>query len=232
MTTTTMEKGRDAPENAGVRAPVYVYAWPMRVWHWVMTLALIVLGVTGWFIARPLADWGTGWPRLLHMVSGDVLAISMVGRVYWAIVGGPHAREIFIIPVWKKEFWVETKDEVLYYLFIKKGRAYVGHNPLARLSMFGMFVLITLFMIVSGFAIYGEDTPGGGMDRAFGWVFTLLGSSQTVRTWHHLGMWGLALFTCIHLYLAVRADIMGPTTVISTMVNGWRFFKVEKKVKP
>ena len=221
MSTAIIDKAHAADS---VPAPVYVYAWPSRVWHWVMSLTLIVLGVTGWFIARPVSDWGTGWMRLVHFVAGDVLAASMLGRAYWALVGGPHAREIFVIPVWKKEFWIEVKEDVLHYLFVGKGRTYVGHNPLARLSMFLLFVCITLFMIATGFALYGEDTPGGAMDHLFGWIFAF-GPSQTIRTFHHLGMWGLAAFTCIHVYLAVRADIMGGATAISTMIDGWRFFK-------
>ena len=208
--------------------PLYVYQWPIRLWHWAMTASLLVRGVTGYFIAKPVADWGTGWVRLLHFIAGDAFAITMLFRFYWAFVGGHHAREIFVVPVWHPEFWVQIKDEVLYYLFLGKGRTYIGHNPLARISMFFMFVCIGTFMIVSGFALYAENVPGGAMEKAFGWVFTVMGSSQTVRTWHHLGMWGLAVFTCIHMYLATRQDIMGEASAISAMIGGWRYFKPER----
>ena len=93
--------------------------------------------------------------------------------------------------------------------------------------MFFMYVLGTVFMICTGFALYGE---GLGMEswafRMFSsWVLPLLGYSQNVHTLHHLGMWYLVFFTIFHLYMVVREDICSGETVISTMVNGWRVAK-------
>ena len=34
--------------------PVYVWEAPVRLWHWVMALAMVVLAVTGYFIGSPL----------------------------------------------------------------------------------------------------------------------------------------------------------------------------------
>ncbi len=75
--------------------------------------------------------------------------------------------------------------------------------------MFFMYVLGTVFMICTGFALYGE---GLGMESwAFklftSWVLPLLGYSQNVHTLHHLGMWYLIVFTIVHLYMVVREDI-------------------------
>ncbi len=76
-------------------------------------------------------------------------------------------------------------------------------------GMFFMYVLGTIFMICTGFAMYGE---GLGMQSwaftAFSsWVLPLLGYSQNVHTLHHLGMWYLLVFTIVHLYMVVREDI-------------------------
>jgi len=38
-------------------------------------------------------------------------------------------------------------------------------------------------------------------------------------------MWYILLFVIVHIYLVVREDIMSRQTMVSTMVNGWRFFK-------
>jgi Ni/Fe-hydrogenase 1 B-type cytochrome subunit len=35
----------------------------------------------------------------------------------------------------------------------------------------------------------------------------------------------MVLFVIVHTYLVIREDIMSRQTIISTMVNGWRFFK-------
>jgi Ni/Fe-hydrogenase 1 B-type cytochrome subunit len=59
----------------------------------------------------------------------------------------------------------------------------------------------------------------------FGWVIPLFGQSQDVHTWHHLGMWFLLCFVIIHVYVAIREDIMSRQSIISTMVSGQRMFK-------
>ncbi len=34
--------------------PVYVWEVPVRIWHWVMALCMVVLAVTGYLIGTPL----------------------------------------------------------------------------------------------------------------------------------------------------------------------------------
>ena len=41
-------------ESVRHRTSVFVYEWPVRLWHWVNALCILVLIVTGWFIASPL----------------------------------------------------------------------------------------------------------------------------------------------------------------------------------
>jgi Ni/Fe-hydrogenase 1 B-type cytochrome subunit len=65
--------------------------------------------------------------------------------------------------------------------------------------------------------------------NAFGWVTVLLGTPQTVRTVHHFAMWYVILFVMIHMYMVFRQDIVGRSTILSTMVNGIRMFKDEPR---
>ena len=88
------------------------------------------------------------------------------------------------------------------------------------------FFLLSLFMLATGFALYGEGLQAGSWaDRMFGWLIPLLGQSQGVHTWHHLGMWAMVIFVIAHIYAAVREDIMGRQSIVSTMVSGYRTFK-------
>jgi Ni/Fe-hydrogenase 1 B-type cytochrome subunit len=156
-----------------------------------------------------------------------VLAVGLLGRTYWAIVGNHHARELYWVPLLTKAYWVEVLGMLKWYAFIspRPGR-YVGHNPLARFAMFFGYLLLTLFMICTGFALYGEGAQmGSWQERLFGWVIPLMGQSQDVHTWHHLGMWALIVFIILHVYAAIREDIMGRSSVVSTMISGHRTFK-------
>jgi len=156
-----------------------------------------------------------------------VLAVGLLGRAYWAIVGNAHARELFWVPIFQRAYWRELATMMKWYGFaIGRPSRYVGHNPMARLAMFSGFLFVCVLMIVTGFAMYGEGAQAGSWaSRVFGWVIPLFGQSQDVHTWHHLGMWGLLIFAFVHVYAAIREDIMGRQSIVSTMVSGHRTFK-------
>jgi Ni/Fe-hydrogenase 1 B-type cytochrome subunit len=218
--------------------PVYVWQVPVRIWHWVMAASMVVLAVTGYLIGSPPPSIGGeashhflfGYIRFAHFTAAYLFTITFVLRLLWVLVGNRFAREIFLVPLkmLSPAWWGGLIAQTKYYLFLTpKARPWQGHNPLAMAAMFFMFVLGTVFMICTGFALYGE---GLGMNswayKAFSsWVLPLAGYSQNLHTLHHLGMWYLLMFTIAHLYMVVREDICSDETVISTMVNGWRVAK-------
>jgi len=235
--TTPHDSTRDAHGKEPVRHvfSFYVYEAPVRLWHWATAILVMGLAITGYRIATPapsaLGDtsqlFTMGNMRELHFIFAWLLAIGALWRAYWAIVGSHHARQIYFIPFWSGAWWKEVLSVVRWYLFIdRKTHKWVGHNPLARASMVFMFTLGTTFMIVSGFALYGEQLGlNSWVSHAFGWAIPIAGSSMTLRSWHHWGMYVLLLFTVIHIYAAVRDDVMGRVSTISSMISGWRTFR-------
>jgi Ni/Fe-hydrogenase 1 B-type cytochrome subunit len=222
------------PQDGIQPGPVYVYDAGIRVWHWVTALCIVVLCVTGYFIGSPLPSIGGeaathylfGWIRFTHFAAGMILGVAFVLRLYRMLFGGKHARQIFYIPFWSIGWWKEVFAELGWYLFIAKPKEYVGHNPLAHLAMFLMFILPMIVLLLTGFALFAE---GAGIQSAwysvFGWVFQVLGDSMTVHTWHHVAMWIVILFAMVHMYMAVREDMTHRQTTISSMISGWRFFR-------
>ncbi|WGZ89394.1 MAG: Ni/Fe-hydrogenase, b-type cytochrome subunit [Candidatus Thiocaldithrix dubininis] len=214
---------------------IYVYEMPVRIWHWVNATAIIVLMVTGYLIAKPLPTMPgeasdhflMGYIRFTHFAAAYIFAIGFLARLYWAWWGNHHARQLFTLPILRKNFWSEALFELRWYLFLEpEPRKYAGHNPLAQMVMFTVLVFNTIFMIVTGFALYSEgEGKGGWADTLFGWVIPMMGQSQDVHTWHHLGMWVMVLFMMTHIYVAIREDIMSRQSLISTMISGWRMFK-------
>ncbi len=218
--------------------PVYVFEAPVRIWHWVMALCMVVLAVTGYLIGTPLGSVGGeasdnflfGYIRFAHFAAAYIFAVMFVMRVFWAFVGNKFSREIFVVPfkLFSAQWWQGLISQSKHYAFLKShAEPWQGHNPLAQAGMFFMYVLGTIFMICTGFALYGE---GLGMNswayQMFSsWVLPMLGYSQNVHTLHHLGMWYLLVFTIIHLYMVTREDMMSGESVISTMFNGWRVAK-------
>jgi Ni/Fe-hydrogenase 1 B-type cytochrome subunit len=220
---------------AGVQpGPVYVYNAATRIWHWVTMLCIIVLCVTGYFIGAPLPSIGGeayqhfmfGNIRMVHFIAGQILGVAFLLRLYSFAFGGHHARQIFYIPFWSLHWWKEVFGEVRWYLFMGKPKEYVGHNPLAHLAMFLMFLLPTIVLLLTGFALFAE---GAGIQslwyKVFGWVFTLIGNSFSVHTWHHVAMWIVIIFSIVHMYMAIREDMTHRQTTVSSMISGWRFFR-------
>jgi len=222
---------------AGPLEPVYVYESPVRLWHWLMMLAMIALAVTGYLIGSPPPAIGGeatfhyffGIIRMIHFIAALLFVVLFIVRIYWAFVGNHHARSIFLPPFFSGEWWRGLFSQAGYYLFLKKeSELWVGHNPLAQLAMFLMYTLGAIVIILTGLALYAEQW-GWGLPwmNAFGWVIVLLGEPQTVRTIHHLTMWYLVLFAVVHVYMVFREDIMSGQSVIGTMINGIRSFKRE-----
>ncbi len=222
-----------APEDLASVArqtSVYVYEAPVRIWHWVNA---------GYFIGSPLPSMQIGeatdqfvfgYIRFAHFAAGWVLAIGFLGRIYWAFFGNHHSRQLFYVPFWSGRFWSEVWFEVRWYLFLaKEPKKYVGHNPLAQLAMFFFITLGVSFMIVTGMALYAEGAQEGSLTHTlFGWVHSLTWNSQRLHTLHHLGMWWIVIFMIVHIYVAIREDIMSRQSIVSTMISGTRTFKDDR----
>lgn len=220
-------------------APLYVFEAPVRVWHWVHTLTIIALSVTGYLIANPLPSIGgeasshfmMGTIRFIHIVSAHLFTIGFLVRVYWALVGNKYARELFIVPVWSMTWWKNLIYELRYYTFMTRTvHKEAGHNPLAQVAMFIFNVVLVLVLICTGYALHGEQLGHySWADTLFGWVGPLLGNSQEVRMWHYGAMWLLLTFVVIHVYMAIRADIMGRQSSVSAIISGWRTYRDDRK---
>jgi Ni/Fe-hydrogenase b-type cytochrome subunit len=150
-----------------LKFPAYVWEAPVRLWHWIMALCMIVLWGTGYFIGTPLPsvpgeayeNFLMGYIRFAHFSAAYIFTVMFLMRVYWAIVGNKQAKEIFLVPFYMltPSWWTGFFRVVGHYIFIRpKNDWHYGHNQLAMAAMFGMYVLGTLFMIFTGFALSGE----------------------------------------------------------------------------
>jgi len=212
---------------------IYVYEAPVRLWHWINATAIIALFVTGYLIGSPLptlsgepsAHYLFGTIRFIHFASGQIMAVGILFRLYWSFVGNYFSREIIRPPFFSRKFWRGVWLETLCYARAEHSpRKYIGHNPLAIISMHVMFMWTALFMIATGFALYGEGEGAGWIHTIFtGPIVRLFGNnSMAVHTWHHFGMWAMVIFVLVHIYAAVREDMLSREAIITSMISGWR----------
>lgn len=124
--------------------PIYVFEAPVRIWHWVHAISILVLAATGYLIANPLPSMGgeasehffMGNLRLVHFVAAYVFTIGFLLRIYWALVGNKYSRELFYLPLWRADWWRQMWHEIKFYLFLtRKMDKIPAHNALAQSAM-------------------------------------------------------------------------------------------------
>lgn len=218
---------------------VYVWQAPVRMYHWINACCIITLVATGLVIGRPPAfmsareasggSWFV-WVRFAHFTAAYLMSFAFLVRLYWMFMGNRYARWDAFIPRNRerlKSQWREAVNVIRVDILQlqKEPIDYVGHNGLAALSYFAVFVA-TVFQIITGAALYAPMS-NSWLPGLFVWVSPLMGGDAIVRLWHHAMAWFFVLFTMIHVYLSIFHDMTEGRGEISSIITGARF--VERK---
>jgi len=214
---------------------VYVWEFPVRLYHWVNGLCVASLIITGYLIGEPFAlqysteayqQYWFGTIRFIHFISGFVFFFNFLVRIYWGFVGNKYARWDNFIPH-KTSQWKESLEVLKVDILQRdvKGRISIGHNAVAGFVYFLSF-LAFLFQCFTGFALY-SCMSSSFLPRMFAWVVPLMGGDFAVRQWHHMFMWFFIVFSIVHIYLVFYHDYVEGRGTTSSMVGGWKFEREE-----
>ncbi len=214
---------------------VYVWELPVRFYHWLNALCIVVLCITGFIIANPPAimsgteatfSYWFGYIRLIHFVTAFVFFFNFVFRIYWGFVGNKYASWRNFIPL-RKSQWKELFDVVKVDILMinKKPVESIGHNTMASFIYFCMF-LAFLLQCVTGFGLYAQMSTAA-LPKLFAWTVPLLGGDLMVRHIHHFLMWFFILFAIVHVYLVFYHDYIERRGVTSSIIGGWKFIEEE-----
>lgn len=207
------------------RFRIYVWQIPVRVTHWLTFGSIVVLSVTGGYIAEPFLV-SPGGPimatvRFLHMVAAFLFLASGLLRTYWLFAGNRWARWTAFVPVTLAQRR-ELIRQIGWYAFLRREAPRVlGHNGLAAGTYLVVFFLFAI-QTVTGFALAGAHgtQPWATL---FGWVPGLLGGLQGVRLIHHLLMWAILAFMIHHVYSALLVDHWERNGLMSSIFSGYKF---------
>jgi Ni/Fe-hydrogenase 1 B-type cytochrome subunit len=213
-------------------ARVYVWEWPVRIAHWVIVGAILVLSATGFTVAHPPGTWAPlGTVKAIHSYAAIALTLSFAARIAWMVLGNRWARWDQFLPV-RSERRRGLGPTVRWYLFmLRKPPGYVGHNPLAG-ATYALVFLVELLMIATGFALYSASAPYWSPMHAFGFLGPLLGGLQTARWIHHAGMWLLLGFMVHHVYSAVLMSQVEANATMESIFSGYKFVPEEDVLSP
>jgi Ni/Fe-hydrogenase 1 B-type cytochrome subunit len=214
---------------------VYVWEFPVRLYHWVNGIAVSLLIITGYLIGNPLRIFYAneayqlywfGTIRFIHFVTAFVFFFNFLVRIYWGFVGNQFARWTNFFPI-KFRQWKEI-GEVLKVDILQTDpseRIEIGHNALAG-GVYFLSFLAFAFQSITGFALYSANSHSF-LPQLFTWITPLMGGDFAVRQWHHATMWFFILFVIVHLYLVFYHDYIEGRGTTSSMVGGWKFEKDE-----
>jgi len=210
----------------------YVWQLPIRLSHWVNALCIVVLFLTGEYIAHPqLAPAGEpyrhfvmGRIREIHFAFAFVFLVSFLWRVYWFWFGNNYARSGFPF-VWRAAWWRDLTRQARQYLSLRRGHVHLGHNALAGLAYTVCVIGFGWLQILTGLALFSESNPGGFWDHVAGWALRLFGGSYRTHLWHHMFSWLFLVFAILHIYVVLFDSHQYKNGLLSSIVTGYKFYE-------
>lgn len=229
MTTAELPGSARALERQTPEPLERVRVWDLvvRVTHWLIAFALVVLAVTGIYIGYPFLivsgaageHFVMGTVRAIHRYAAIVFSLSVVSRIVWMFIGSRPARWHNFIPV-TRERWEQARGMFLFYVFARRRPPpCAGHNPLAGMAYAAVFFLY-LVMIATGIGLYLVSAQQGSLLEPLRFLLDLFGGAQTARWIHHIVMWLLIGFVVHHVYSAVLVAIVEKNGTIDSIFSG------------
>jgi Ni/Fe-hydrogenase 1 B-type cytochrome subunit len=214
------------------RFRLYIWQLPVRITHWVTTFCIVILSLTGGYIADPflIPPGGSVMTnvRLIHMTVAIVLVASGMLRAVELLVGNRYARWSAFFPT----SWYQLTEifrQAGFYAFIRREIPRIlGHNQLAASAYLLLWALL-LVETITGFALDGllGSEPGATL---FWWPRELIGP-QFLRLVHHLVMWAILAIALFHVYSCVLVDHLERNGLLSSIFSGYKYVTPEEIVE-
>ncbi|ONF95268.1 cytochrome b/b6 domain-containing protein [Sphingomonas jeddahensis] len=220
---------------------VYRHRLATRIWHWINAVAIFILIGSGLGIsnAHPRLYWGRyganfdpawlelprfpSWltipasynlalSRRWHLFFSLVLAFGLLGYMMASLLNRHFARDLHLRrrDLSRRHLWADLRAHLaLRFHDPERPRDY---NVFQKLSYVVVIFILLPLVILTGVAL----SPA--MNAAWPWLLDLFGGRQSARSIHFLCMFGLALFTVVHLALVILAGVVNETR---SMITGW-----------
>lgn len=214
--------------------------WVFILLHWLIIACLVILAITGFYIHHPFFAIGSGeenlvmtmaWIRWIHFIFAAILIESVAIRLELSFFShfdadwrdlGPSLRNIKALP-----------EAISYYLFLRKDHRYWRKlNPVVSVILVPVWLLFYLLAILTGFAMFNGSFFWGlsSSNKLFGWVVTVFGDAQTMRTWHYYLIWVFVCTGAIFLYLTILRTLAERDRTFRSIFSGWRL--IPRKYAP
>jgi len=190
---------------------IYLYTRYERFWHWLQTVLIVLLLVTGFEINGLFTLFGFKAAAEIHNAAGIAWLIAFAFFVFWLFTTGEWRQ---YVPTTKKMLLV-----LRYYSYgIFRGESHpvpkkrdAKHNPLQRLVYLSLAALLLPVQMITGFLYWGYNDWGS---------WGISGLSLTVIAAIHLaGAFAILSFLVVHLYMITTGHTLFAHT--RAMISGW-----------
>jgi thiosulfate reductase cytochrome b subunit len=197
---------------------VYMYTVYERLWHWLQTVAIMLLLFTGLIIHKPELFGALSFRFMVevHNVLAAILVLNAVLAAFYHFASG-EIKQFLPEP---RGFFRQAIDQTMYYMNgIFKGEEHPVEktrerkmNPLQQVTYLGILNVLLPLQIITGALMWGvQRWPD---------VAAQLGGLPFLAPFHTIIAWLFASFIVMHVYLTTTAGHTA-TAAIKSMIMGW-----------
>lgn len=136
----------------------FVWDANIRWFHWINLLCVLGLIAVGVVILNAkvlgVSTEGKILLKTVHVWIGYTFVLNLLWRLVWAFIGGQYARWKEILP--GGEGYLSEVKVYLSDFKAGKKRQYLGHNPLGRIAV-SLMLLLLLTQAITGLVLAGTD---------------------------------------------------------------------------
>ena len=200
---------------------IYLYTRYERFWHWLQTVLIILLIITGFEVHDSFTLFGFKTAVEVHNFVGITWLVAFAFFVFWLFTTGEWRQ---YIPTTKKMFEV-----VRYYLYgIFRGephpfpkRKEAKHNPLQRLTYLALAALLLPIQMATGFLYWTYNSWSQ-------WGLSFL-SLKVLAIIHLAGGFAILSFVVVHIYMITTGHTIFAHT--RAMITGWEQVQEEAEIQ-
>lgn len=178
----------------------------IRIWHWVLALAVVVSWSFGKFMSFDTVEW--------HFYIGYLILGLLALRVLWGLFGPVPARFSTFLP---------TPSRIVQYLKTiprREPSGVRGHNPLGSLAVIAMLLSLTIEGITGLFSDADDFFEEGPL---YGKVSD--DTADFMNGWHHFFADVILILVVLHVTVIMFYLVWKRENLIKPMISGWKWVK-------
>ena len=204
---------------------VYMYEAYERFWHWLQTIAIVVLLMTGLVIHRPdlFSAFSFRYIVTIHNVLAALLAINALISILWHFISGeiqqyiPHPYGFIDQMIAQAKYYIQGVFKHEPHPFHKsKERKF---NPLQMVTYIGLLGVLLPLQGITGMMMW--------LVQKIPTIQTWFGGLPFLAPMHTLMAWLFASFIVGHVYLTTTGAT--PLEAMRGMVTGYEEVEVHEK---